>query len=228
MQGIAFVPIELLQSVLVVRLSVAVEVVVVAHHKEELIHGIEDVLFAAEELHEFRVLVGSAVIGQVAHDSHEVQLAATRQVLESLRNLHLVASAPVVAYVRVGDNGKGESCLLAYGDEQRMEVLAANREDGCAGILAVVLRDGQRQRLVCKAGLAPVGIGADGGALLVSLYLNGMCCSVEGQRNDAVFYLVGCERSSAWSSQRADKVVLSLHPCGCKEEEEENMSFHFD
>ena len=214
--------VEGFQPVPVVSLSVIVEVVVVAHHEEELVHGIEDVLLAPEELHELLVLVGSSVIGEVAHHSHGVELA--------VRNLYLIACAPSVADVRVGDDGKGKPCLLTDGDEQWAEVFAADGKDGCAGITRVVLRHGNRQRAVGKSGLAPVGICAYRG-ILVGLDGDGFCRSDERKGDCAIDNLVGREGGSARGCQRTDNVGLCpklRHGAKDNEQKEKYMSFHLD
>ena len=76
-ERITLIAVECLQTVLVVLLSLIVAgiVVVVAHHEKEIIDGVEDVLIAAEELNELFVLIGSSVVGEVAHDCHSIELA---------------------------------------------------------------------------------------------------------------------------------------------------------
>ena len=198
--------------------------------EEELVHGIEDVLLAPEELHELLVLVGSSVIGEVAHHSHGVELAVAGKVLQSLRNLDLIACTPSVADVRVGDDGKGKPCLLTDGDEQWTEVFAADGKDGCAGITRVVLRHGKRQRAVGKGGLAPVGICAYRG-ILVGLDGDGFCRGDERKGDCAFDNLVGREGGSARGCQRTDNVGLCpklRHGAKDNEQREKYMSFHLD
>ena len=122
------IAVELLQTVLVVRLSLTFAgiVVVIAHHEEEVIDGVEDVLTAAEELDELGVLGSSTVVGEVAHDSHSIEFAIACDMLQSLWNLNLISYAAVIANVNIGDNSKGKASFLLDSNEQRMEVLAAN------------------------------------------------------------------------------------------------------
>ena len=157
-----------------------------------------------------------------------IELAFACQVLQCAWNLNVVFSAVVIANVCVGDDGKNESCFLLDGDDEWMEVLAANREFCGAGILADVLGDGEGECPICIACFAPVFIAADGCGILISLNLNGLCRCREGKGNGAVHNPVRREGCGFRCCQRCDDIILCLHlghPQSSKEEKE-NMLFH--
>ena len=115
------------------------------------------------------------------------------------------------------------------GDDEWMEVLAANREFCGAGILADVLGDGEGECPICIGCLAPVSIAADGCCILIGLYLYGLCRCREGKGNDAVLNPVRRKGCGTRCCQRCDDIILCSkleHEARSKEQEREDISFH--
>ena len=153
----------------------------------------------------------------------------SRQVLKCLRNLHFVACPRIVADVDIRDDCKDQTRLLLDGDDERVEVLTANREFCAAGIFACVLADGDGECPICIGCLAPVGIAADGCRILIGLNLYGLCRCREGKGNDAFLNPVRREGCGTRCCQRCDDIILCSkleHEARSKEQEQEDISFH--
>ena len=74
-KGVGLAAVEDAQPVLVVGHAAGIAVVVIAHHEEQVAHGIRVVRLVVEYAHQHLVLVGAPGIGQVAGDGQSIELA---------------------------------------------------------------------------------------------------------------------------------------------------------